>query len=260
MKIIWFVKVISRTRYSKKYLNKIGVNGKRVALITWPMTYLFGRSHMRVSWYKMKKKRHENKWCVIQWQLEIYKNGRFYKLSLKNCTIKPRNKKIKIKKVFYSLFIKTMKKCFYNVWAEYLILPKRLWKLVEIYWKPVRKMLEYDPSKVDDEYWKVEYLHYATWRVERKNFEWTIYCDYETAEKVRTENTLKQIWRVMQDKWYKIKDFEEKNATIEKLEKENEELKYLPPVNVETIHNQFDDLQDENLTNWKKRWRSTWEK
>lgn len=106
MKIIWFVKVISRTRFSKKYLNKIGVNGKRVALITWPMTYLFGRSHMRVSWYKMKKKRHENKWCVIQWQLEIYKNGRFYKLSLKNCTIKPRNKKIKIKKVFLFLIYK----------------------------------------------------------------------------------------------------------------------------------------------------------
>jgi hypothetical protein len=37
-------------------------------------------------------------------------------------------------------------------------------------------------------------------------------------------------------------------------------LKSLPPVNVETIQNQFDDLQDENLTNWKKRWRSTWEK
>lgn len=103
-----------------------------------------------------------------------------------------------------------MKKCFYNVWAEYLILPKRLWKLVEIYWTPVRKMLEYDPSKVDDEYWKVEYLHYANWHVARKNFEWTIYCDFETANKVREENTLKQIWRVMQDKWYKIKEFDEK--------------------------------------------------
>ena len=172
-----------------------------------------------------------------------------------------------------------MKKLFYHVWAEYLILPKRLWKLVEIYWKPVRKMLEYDPSKVDDEYWKVEYLHYATWRVERKNFVWTIYCDYETAEKVREENTLKQIWRIMQEKWFKIKDIEKKDERIKKLEEENDELKSLPPVEVETIRNiddgdiypaddprskfykeKFDEKLNENLTENKKRWRSTWEK
>ena len=159
-------------------------------------------------------------------------------------------------------------------------------------------MLEYDPSKVDDEYWNVEYLHYATWRVERKNFEWTIYCDFETANKVREENTLKQIWRVMQDKWYKIKEFDEKNekikdleesvdyknstirlreSKIQELEKQIDELKSLPPVKVETIHNdwdiypaddprskfykeKFDEKLNENLTENKKRWRSTWEK
>ena len=213
MKMIWFVHVITRTRCSKTYLTKIGVIWRRVALITSPMTWLFGRSHMRISGRKMKKKRCEWKRCEISWQLEIYKGGGwFYKVSMKNCTIKPRTAPNKIKtkfKKFLFLIYNIMKKWFYHVWAEYLILPNRLWKLVEIYWKPVRKMLEYDPSKVDDEYWKVEYLHYVTWRVERKNFEWTIYRDYETAEKVREENTLKQIWRVMQDKWYKIKEFEE---------------------------------------------------
>ena len=212
--MIWFVHVITRTRCSKTYLTKIGVIWRRVALITSPMTWLFGRSHMRISGRKMKKKRCEWKRCEISWQLEIYKGGGwFYKVSMKNCTIKPRTAPNKIKtkfKKFLFLIYNIMKKWFYHVWAEYLILPNRLWKLVEIYWKPVRKMLEYDPSKVDDEYWNVEYLHYATWHVERKNFEWTIYCDYETAEKVREENTLKQIWRVMQDKWYKIKDIEKK--------------------------------------------------
>ena len=121
-------------------------------------------------------------------------------------------------------------------------------------------MLEYDPSKVDDKYWNVEYLHYANWHVERKNFEWTIYCDFETANKVREENTLKQIWRVMQNKWYKIKEFDEKNARIEELEKENEELKSLPPVEVEQIEKKIDIVSDENLTKTQKRGRSNWEK
>jgi len=75
MKMIWFVHVITRTRCSKTYLNKIWVIWRRVALITSPMTWLFGRSHMRISWYKMMKKRCVWKWCIISWQLEIYKGG-----------------------------------------------------------------------------------------------------------------------------------------------------------------------------------------
>ena len=158
-----------------------------------------------------------------------------------------------------------------------MVLPKRLWKLVEIYWKPVKSMLEYDPSKVDDKWWNVWRLYYVGESVKAKNFEWTIYWDYETAEKIREENTLKQIWRVMQEKKYSITDFAKKDARIEELEKENDELKSLPPVNVETIHNdwdiypaddprskfykeKFDEKLNENLTDWKKRWRSTWEK
>ena len=144
MKIIWFVHVITRTRCSKSYLNEIGVIGRRVALIKSPMTRLFWRSHMRVSWYKMKKKKCVWKWCIIKWQIEVYKAGWKYKFSMKNCEIKPRIRKNKIKtkfKKFLFFIYNTMKKWFYHVWAEYLILPKRLWKLVEIYWKPVRKML-----------------------------------------------------------------------------------------------------------------------
>jgi hypothetical protein len=41
----------------------------------------------------------------------------------------------------------------------------------------------------------------------------------------------------MQEKKYSIMDFAKKDARIEELEKENDELKSLPPVNVETIHN-----------------------
>ena len=280
MKMIWFVHVITRTRCSKTYLTKIGVIWRRVALITSPMTWLFGRSHMRISGRKMKKKRCEWKRCEISWQLEIYKTGWFYKVSMKNCTIKPRTAPNKIKKKFKKfLFLihNIMKKWFYHVWAEYMVLPKRLWKLVEIYWKPVKSMLEYDPSKVDDKWWNVWRLYYVGESVKAKNFEWTIYWDYETAEKIREENTLKQIWRVMQEKKYSITDFAKKDARIEELEKENDELKSLPPVNVETIHNdwdiypaddprskfykeKFDEKLNENLTDWKKRWRSTWEK
>jgi hypothetical protein len=40
-----------------------------------------------------------------------------------------------------------------------------------------------------------------------------------------------------------------RESKIQELEKQIDELKSLPPVNVETIQNQFDDLQDENLTN-----------
>lgn len=262
MKIIWFVKVISRTRYSKKYLNKIGVNGKRVALITWPMTYLFGRSHMRVSGRKMKKKRCVWKWCIISWQMEIYRDGGiFYKISMKNVTIKPRTNKIKTKfKKFLFLIYNIMKKALYSANAEYLILPKRLWKLVEIYWKPVKTMLEYDPSKVDDKRGNVGHLYYVSWRVSEKNFTWTIYWDYETAEEIRSEKTKTAIWRVMQEKWYKIMDFAKKDARIKELEEENEELKSLPPVEIEQIGKKIDIVSDENLTKTQKRGRSNWEK
>jgi hypothetical protein len=44
----------------------------------------------------------------------------------------------------------------------------------------------------------------------------------------------------------------------EQLKKENEELKSLPPVEVETIHNEFDDPQDENLTKSKEKPVTVW--
>ena len=171
-----------------------------------------------------------------------------------------------------------MKKALYSTNAEYLILPKRLWRLVEIYWKPVKTMLEYDPSKVDDKRGDVDRLYYVNGHVSEKNFTWTIYWDYETAEQIRAEKTKTAIWRVMQEKWFKIMDFEKKDARIKELEKENEELKSLPPVNVETINfddwdiypaddprskfykEKFDEKLNENLTGNKKRWRSTREK
>lgn len=121
-------------------------------------------------------------------------------------------------------------------------------------------MLEYDPSKVDDKRGDVDRLYYVNGHVSEKNFTWTIYWDYETAEQIRAEKTKTAIWRVMQEKWFKIMDFEKKDARIKELEKENEELKSLPPVNIETIENKIDFVRDEKLTENKKRWRSTREK
>lgn len=282
MKIIWFVHVITRTRCSKSYLNEIGVIGRRVALIKWPMTRLFWRSHMRVSWYKMKKKKCVWKWCIIKWQIEVYKAGRKYKFSMKNCEIKPRIRKNKIKtkfKKFLFFIYNTMKKSLYSLKAEYLILPRRLWKLVEIYWKPVKTMLEYDPSQVDDKRGDVKSLYFVEWNVAEKSFCWTIYWDRETATEKKKEIEQTAIWRIMQEKWFKIKDIEKKDERIKELEEENDELKSLPPVEVETIRNmddgdiypaddprskfykeKFDERLNENLTENKKRWRSTWEK
>lgn len=160
-----------------------------------------------------------------------------------------------------------MKKSIYYLWAERVFLPKRLWKLLQIFWKPVRTMLECDPSEVDDKrgVWS---LYYLSWSIEEQGFTWTLYWSRENAEMQKKENTKLAIWRVMQEKWYRIKEFDEKTARIEELEKENEELKSLPPVEVEHIwldpngspYPKFDDPQNENLTESKKRGRSTWEK
>lgn len=128
-------------------------------------------------------------------------------------------------------------------------------------------MLEYDPSEVDDKrgVWS---LYYLSWSIEEQGFTWTLYWSRENAEMQKKENTKLAIWRVMQEKWYRIKEFDEKTARIEELEKENEELKSLPPVEIEHIwldpngstYPKFDDPQNENLTESKKRGRSTWEK
>ena len=141
-----------------------------------------------------------------------------------------------------------------------MVLPKRLWTLVQFYWKPVKSMLEYDPSKVDDKWWNVWRIYYVGENVKQKNFEWTIYSDYETAEKLRDENTRKAIWRIMQEKWYTIKEFEKKDDKIKELEWQIEELKNLPPIEIEKIENKFDETQNENLTIQRKRGRSNWEK
>ena len=127
-------------------------------------------------------------------------------------------------------------------------------------------MLEYDPSKVDDEWWKVGKIYYVEWKVQQKNFVWTIYCDREEAEKIRSKEEKNAIWTIMQEKWFKIKDFEEMKKKIEQLEKENEELKSLPPVEVEHVwldpngspYPKFDDPQDENLTKSKEKPVTVW--
>jgi len=120
-------------------------------------------------------------------------------------------------------------------------------------------MLEYDPSEVDDKrgVWS---LYYLNWSIEEQGFTGTLYWNRENAEKQKKENTKLAIWRVMQEKWYRIKEFDEKTARIEELEKENEELKSLPPVEIEQIGNKIDIVSDENLTKTQKRRRSNWEK
>ena len=57
-----------------------------------------------------------------------------------------------------------------------------------------------------------------------------------------------------------MEELKSKWTTWEKYSKENEELRNLPPVEIEKIENKFDDPFEENLTENKKRWRSTWEK
>lgn len=54
---------------------------------------------------------------------------------------------------------------------------------------------------------------------------------------------------------------EELTKENENLKKENEELKSIPPVTVETIHNEFekiDDQQDGNLTKSKEKPVTVW--
>lgn len=70
----------------------------------------------------------------------------------------------------------------------------------------------------------------------------------------------------LNSKWTTREKYSKQNQELqeenEQLKKENEELKSLPPVNVETIHNdfeKFDDQQDENLIFWTKKVVRKWE-
>lgn len=65
------------------------------------------------------------------------------------------------------------------------------------------------------------------------------------------------IMEELKSKWTTWEKYSKEN---EELKKENEELRNLPPVEIEKIENKFDDPFEENLTENKKRWRSTWEK
>lgn len=76
----------------------------------------------------------------------------------------------------------------------------------------------------------------------------------------------------LNSKWTTWEKYSKQNQELqeenEQLKKENEELKSLPPVEVEHVwldpngstYPKFDDPQDENLTNSRKRGRSNWEK
>lgn len=66
----------------------------------------------------------------------------------------------------------------------------------------------------------------------------------------------------LNSKWTTWEKYSKQNQELqeenEQLKKENEELKSLPPVEVETIHNEFEDPQDENLTKSKEKPVTVW--
>ena len=69
----------------------------------------------------------------------------------------------------------------------------------------------------------------------------------------------------LNSKWTTREKYSKQNQELqeenEQLKKENEELKSIPPVKVETIHNEFekiDDPQDENLMKSKEKPVTVW--
>ncbi len=146
----------------------------------------------------------------------------------------------------------------YNIWTNQILMPKWLWFLVKNIAKPIKWDMARD--SIDGKYvW--EYIHYVSDEgiiEERGNL--IIYWDRKKAEEEKAKNTAIYLKKLLDAKWIdykeidKIKeenkelnekynwlweiytaDVKEKEEENKKLKKENEELRNLPPVKVETL-------------------------
>ncbi len=160
-----------------------------------------------------------------------------------------------------------MQRQLYNIGATRLLLPKRLWFLVQNFWKPVDRTFE-------QSLWhNSKYLYYVKeWWISIETNVSTVYWSLEKAKEIQKQNDWRFIMEELNSKWTTREKYSKQNQELqeenEQLKKENEELKSLPPVEVEHVwldpngspYPKFDDPQDENLTNSRKRGRSNWEK
>ena len=145
-----------------------------------------------------------------------------------------------------------MQRQVYNIWTNRLILPKRLWFLLKQFWKPVDRTFEQNLGN------NTKYLYYLKDQeisIDKKVS--IVYWSFEKAKEIQKQNNWIYIMEELEKKGTTWEKYSKEN---EELKKENEELKSLPPIEIERIENKFDDPQDENLTNPRKRGRSNWEK
>ena len=108
-----------------------------------------------------------------------------------------------------------------------------------------------------------KYLYYVKeWWISIETNVSTVYWTLEKAKEIQKQNDWKFIMEELNSKWTTWEKYSKQNQELqeenEQLKKENEELKSLPPVEVETIHNEFDDPQDENLTKSKEKPVTVW--
>ena len=140
------------------------------------------------------------------------------------------------------------------------MLPKRLWRLVQQFWTPIDRTF-------DQSLWA------STKKLYFKRID-PIFVDKNCDQVFETLDQAKQIqkmndWKFVMDQlekdWtdrgkYKSK-IEELTKEKEELKNQIEDLKSIPPVTVETIHNEFekfDDPQDEDLTELKEKPVTVW--
>lgn len=120
-----------------------------------------------------------------------------------------------------------MQRQVYNIGATRLILPKRLWFLVQNFWKPVDRTFE-------QSLWtNSKYLYYVKeWWINIDPNISTVYWNLEKVKEIQKQNDWMFIMEELQAKWTTREKYSKEN---EQLKKENEELKNLPPVEIEHV-------------------------
>lgn len=153
-----------------------------------------------------------------------------------------------------------MQRQVYHIWTSKVMLPKRLWRLVQQFWTPIDRTF-------DQSLWtstkKIYFKRFDPISIEKS-------CDHvfetlDQAKQIQKMNDWKFVMDQLEKEWtdrgkYQ-KKVEELTKEKEELQNQIEELKSIPPVKVETIHNdfeKFDDPQDENLTKSKEKPVTVW--
>lgn len=158
-----------------------------------------------------------------------------------------------------------MQRQVYHIWTSKVMLPKRLWRLVQQFWTPIDRTF-------DQSLWtstkKIYFKRFDPIFIEKS-------CDHvfetsDQAKQFQKMNDWKFIMDQLQQEWTDRKKYQSKVEELtkenENLKKENEELKSLPPVEVEHVwldpngspYPKFDDPQDENLTKSKEKPVTVW--